>query len=58
MECNLVSPTTATTDRYDDISVKDHKRQRRTGEVSTIYHLTLNSPFPGCGVFLKDKDKR
>ena len=34
-------------DRYDGISAKDHERQRRAGEGSAQYQLTLTSPLAG-----------
>ena len=45
-------------DRHDGISAKDHERQRRAGEGSTAYQLTLNSPFPGRDAIMKNKNNK
>ena len=45
-------------DRHDGISAKDHERQRRAGEGSTAYQLTLNSPLPGRDAILKNKNNK
>jgi hypothetical protein len=45
-------------DRYDDISVKDHERQRRAGVVSTTFNLDLNSPLPSREAIMKNKHNK
>ena len=42
-------------DRYDGISAKDHERQRRAGEGSAQYQLTLTSPLAGRDAVMKNK---
>ena len=41
-------------DRYDGISAKDHERQRRAGEVSAQYQMTLTSPLVGRDAIMKN----
>lgn len=45
-------------DRHEGISAKDHERQRRAGDGSTRYQLTLNSPLPGRDAIMKHKDNK
>ncbi len=45
-------------DRYDGVSAKDHERQRRAGEGSIEYQLTLNSPLAGRDAIMKNKDNK
>ncbi|KAJ8412704.1 hypothetical protein AAFF_G00116550 [Aldrovandia affinis] len=33
-------------DRYEQVSAKDHEKQRRAGESSTEYQLSLTTPLP------------
>ena len=42
-------------DRYDGISAKDHETQRRAGEGSAQYQLTLTSPLAGRDAVMKNK---
>ena len=42
-------------DRYDGISAKDRERQRRAGEGSAQYQLTLTSPLAGRDAVMKNK---
>ena len=50
--------TYVTFDRYDSASAKDHERQRRAGEGSTEYQLTLNSTLPGRDAIMKNKQNK
>ncbi|KAG7157436.1 hypothetical protein Hamer_G005871, partial [Homarus americanus] len=45
-------------DWYDGINAKDHERQRRAGEGSTAYQLSLNSSLAGRDAIMKNKDNK
>ena len=45
-------------DRYDGISAKDHERQRRAGEGSAQYQMTLTSHLVGRDAIMKNKANR
>ena len=45
-------------DRYDGASAQDHERQRRAGDGSTEYQLTLNSVLPGRDAIMKNKQNK
>ena len=47
-----------TFDQYAGISAKDHDRQRRAGEGSAQYHMTLTSSLVGRDVIMKNKANR
>ena len=42
-------------DQYENISAKDHERQRRAGGGSTEYNLTLTTVLPGREIIMKNK---
>lgn len=42
-------------DRYQQLSAKDHERQKRAAESSTEYHLSLKTPLPGRDTVMKNK---
>ena len=42
-------------DRYTGISAKDHEMQRRAGEGSARYQMTLTSPLAGRDAIMKNK---
>ena len=42
-------------DRYEQVSAKDHERQRRAGESYPEYRLTLTSPLPSRDKVMKNK---
>ena len=42
-------------DRYQQVSAKDHERQRGAGESSTEYRLTLTTPLPSRNKVMKNK---
>ena len=45
-------------DRYQQLSAKDHERQRRAAESSTVYHLSLTTPLPGRDTVMKNKTNK
>lgn len=45
-------------DRYDQVSAKDHERQRRVGEFSTEYQLSLTTPLPSRDKVMKNKKNK
>ena len=45
-------------DKYYDLSIKDHERQRRGGEDTTDYNLTLTSQLPSRNAIMKKKDHK
>ena len=42
-------------DRYEQVSAKDHERQRGAEESSTEYRLTLTTPLPSHNKVMKNK---
>ena len=42
-------------DRYEQVSAKDHERQRRAGESCTEYRLSLTTPLPSRDKVMKNK---
>ena len=52
---SYITQTFVILDRYEKVSVKDHKRERRAGESSTEYQLSLTTPLPSCDKVMKDK---
>ena len=61
LACRLDSYITKTFfifDRYEKVSAQDHKRQRRAGESSMEYKLSLTTPLPGCDKVMKDKTNK
>ena len=44
--------------KYHDLSAKDHERQRRGGEGTTDYNLTLTSPLPKRDSIMKCKHNK
>lgn len=45
-------------DRYEQVSAKDDERQRRAGESSTEYQLSLTTSLPSCDKVMKDKTNK
>eukprot|EP00064_Thunnus_orientalis_P013562 superscaffoldBa00002229_g13601 len=45
-------------DWYEQISAKDHEKQRRAGESSTEYHLSLTTPLPSCDKVMMNKTNK
>ena len=45
-------------DRYEKVSAKDHERQRRAGESSTEYRLSLTTPLPSREKVMKNKTNK
>ena len=45
-------------DLYEQVSAKDHERQRRAGESSTEYQLSLTTPLPSHDKVIKDKTNK
>ena len=45
-------------DRYDDVSAKDHERQRRAGVGSTTFNLERHSPLPTLDDVMKNKHNK
>ena len=45
-------------DKYHDISAKDHERMRRAGLGSINYDLTVNTPLPSREVIMRNKHNK
>ena len=45
-------------DRYEEISAKDHERQRRAGIGSITFNLTINSPLPSREAVMRNKHNK
>ena len=45
-------------DKYQGVSVKDHERMRRTGEIITNYELSLTNSLPKRAIMLRSKNNK
>ena len=55
---SYITQTFVIFDRYEKVSAKDHKGQRRAGESSTEYQLSLTTPLPSHDKVTKDKTNK
>ena len=53
-----ITQTFAIFDWYEYVSAKDHERQRRAGESSTEYQISLTTPLPSRDKVMKDKTNK